>query len=61
MSDTSNTGDAADLETPPEAAEAQAPAPPPEEVIAKLEAELEAMINKHEDVAAVLFREYNVV
>ncbi|WP_353256055.1 nucleotide exchange factor GrpE [Hyphomonas sp.] len=43
MSDTSNTGDAADLETPPEAAEAQAPAPPPEEVIAKLEAEKEEL------------------
>jgi molecular chaperone GrpE len=42
MSDTSNTGETADLETPPEAA-AEAPAPSPEEVIAKLEAEKEEL------------------
>ncbi len=42
MSDTSNTGETADLETAPEVA-AEAPAPTAEEVIAKLEAEKEEL------------------
>jgi len=42
MSDTSNTGETVDLEAAPEAA-AEAPAPPAEEMIAKLEAEKEEL------------------
>jgi len=54
MSDPTNTGETADLETAPEVAAAEAPAPSPEAVIARLEAEKQELNDRFLRVLADL-------